>query len=121
MYLFSRWSFCKFAILDNCLAMQMKKLCFWAVAILMLLSSCQNSKPSFVRVEDGKFVSDDNYPSYFAGTNFWYGAILGSEGQGVREEILTYAQNQLIIPMNPNCESLNAAIAAAIVMWQMKL
>ena len=46
--------------------------------------------------------------------------VIGSEGQGVRDEILQYAQNSLIIPMNPNCESLNAAIAAAIVMWQMK-
>ena len=46
--------------------------------------------------------------------------VIGSEGQGVREEILSYAQNCLIIPMNPNCESLNAAVAAAIVMWQMK-
>ena len=25
-----------------------------------------------------------------------------------------------IIPMNPSCESLNAAVAAAIVMWQMQ-
>ena len=47
--------------------------------------------------------------------------VIGSEGQGVRNEILTYARHHLIIPMNPNCESLNAAIAAAIVMWQMKL
>ena len=46
--------------------------------------------------------------------------VIGSEGQGVRHEILESAQNSLIIPMNPNCESLNAAIAAAIVMWQMK-
>ena len=46
--------------------------------------------------------------------------VIGSEGQGVRDEILQSAQNSLIIPMNPNCESLNAAIAAAIVMWQMK-
>lgn len=46
--------------------------------------------------------------------------VIGSEGQGVRQEILDYAQHALIIPMNPNCESLNAAIAAAIVMWQMK-
>ncbi|MBQ5607783.1 MAG: RNA methyltransferase [Oscillospiraceae bacterium] len=47
--------------------------------------------------------------------------VIGSEGQGVRREILDSAQNSLIIPMNPNCESLNAAIAAAIVMWQMKV
>ena len=45
--------------------------------------------------------------------------VIGSEGQGVRREILEAAAHQLIIPMNPNCESLNAAIAAAIVMWQM--
>ena len=46
--------------------------------------------------------------------------VIGSEGQGVRKEILDSAQHSLIIPMNPNCESLNAAIAAAIVMWQMQ-
>jgi len=46
--------------------------------------------------------------------------VIGSEGQGVRPEILESADRQLIIPMNPHCESLNAAIAASIVMWQMK-
>lgn len=46
--------------------------------------------------------------------------VIGSEGQGVRREILESADQQLIIPMNPHCESLNAAIAAAIVMWQMR-
>ena len=46
--------------------------------------------------------------------------VIGSEGQGVRKEILEAADKQLIIPMNARCESLNAAIAAAIVMWQMK-
>ena len=46
--------------------------------------------------------------------------VIGSEGQGVRKEILEAADKQLIIPMSERCESLNAAIAAAIVMWQMK-
>ena len=46
--------------------------------------------------------------------------VIGSEGQGVRPQILENADCELIIPMNPNCESLNAAIAAAIVMWQMQ-
>lgn len=45
--------------------------------------------------------------------------VIGSEGQGVRSQILADADKQLIIPMNPHCESLNAGIAAAIVMWQM--
>ena len=47
--------------------------------------------------------------------------VIGSEGQGVRREILEAAEEKLIIPMNPHCESLNAAVAAAIVMWQMKM
>lgn len=46
--------------------------------------------------------------------------VIGSEGQGVRQEILEKAGEKLIIPMNPHCESLNASIAAAITMWQMK-
>ena len=47
--------------------------------------------------------------------------VIGSEGQGVRKEILENADAELIIPMNAHCESLNAAVAATIVMWQMKL
>ena len=46
--------------------------------------------------------------------------VIGSEGQGVRKEILEAADAELIIPMNPRCESLNAAVAATIVMWQMQ-
>jgi len=46
--------------------------------------------------------------------------VIGSEGQGVRKEILESAQQELIIPMNSHCESLNASVAASIVMWQMK-
>ena len=45
--------------------------------------------------------------------------VIGSEGQGVRREVLEAADAQLIIPMQSHCESLNAAIAAAVVMWQM--
>ena len=46
--------------------------------------------------------------------------VIGSEGRGVRPEILAQADAQLIIPMNDHCESLNAAVAATIVMWEMK-
>ena len=46
--------------------------------------------------------------------------VIGSEGQGVRREIIEQADAELIIPMNQRCESLNAAVAATIVMWQMK-
>ena len=46
--------------------------------------------------------------------------VIGSEGRGVRKEVLENADHELIIPMNPRCESLNAAIAAAIVMWEIR-
>ena len=47
--------------------------------------------------------------------------VIGSEGQGVRRELRESCDMELIIPMNPRCESLNAATAAAIVLWQMRL
>lgn len=49
-----------------------------------------------------------------------YLLVIGSEGQGICKELLQRSEKQIIIPMQPRCESLNAAIAAAIVMWQMK-
>ena len=45
--------------------------------------------------------------------------VIGSEGQGVSQQLLEASQGQLIIPMHPRCESLNASVAAAIVLWQM--
>ena len=47
--------------------------------------------------------------------------VIGSEGRGVRPQILDRADRELIIPMNPHCESLNAAVASTIVMWQMRM
>lgn len=45
--------------------------------------------------------------------------IIGSEGRGVCDYLLQESTGQIIIPMHPRCESLNAAIAASIVLWQM--
>ncbi|MEG1190031.1 MAG: RNA methyltransferase [Oscillospiraceae bacterium] len=44
---------------------------------------------------------------------------IGSEGQGLSNELLALCEGSLIIPMAPDSESLNAAVAAAIVMWEM--
>ncbi len=46
--------------------------------------------------------------------------VIGSEGRGVGSFFMEHADGEVIIPMNEKCESLNAAIAAAIVMWEMK-
>lgn len=45
--------------------------------------------------------------------------VIGSEGRGVSQELLDASDGQIIIPMHERCESLNAAIASAIVLWQM--
>lgn len=46
--------------------------------------------------------------------------VIGSEGQGIRELFLQQSDELVIIPMHERCESLNAAVAATIVMWEMK-
>lgn len=45
--------------------------------------------------------------------------VIGSEGQGVSEETLARCHKTLKIPMRPRCESLNAAVAASVVLWEM--
>ena len=44
---------------------------------------------------------------------------IGSEGRGLSDTLLSLCDGQLIIPMNSACESLNAGVAAAIVMWEL--
>ena len=45
--------------------------------------------------------------------------IIGNEGRGVSERGLVLSEKQLIIPMAGRAESLNASIAASIVMYEM--
>ncbi len=44
---------------------------------------------------------------------------VGNEGSGLTEELLSRCEGKLIIPMTPGSESLNAAVAASLVMWEM--
>lgn len=45
--------------------------------------------------------------------------VIGSEGRGVCEEVLAMSEKTLKIPMRDRCESLNAAAAATVVLWEM--
>lgn len=45
--------------------------------------------------------------------------VIGSEGQGVSEAFLAAASREAIIPMSPRCESLNAAVAATVILWEL--
>lgn len=46
-------------------------------------------------------------------------AIIGNEGNGVSEAVLSAAQKRVTIPMRGNAESLNAAAAATVTVWEM--
>ena len=61
----------------------MKQILFAVMAAAAFLASCAPQEPPspFVTVKDGHFERGGT-PYYYVGTNFWYGAILGSEGQG---------------------------------------
>lgn len=68
----------------------MKKHSLLLAALLFFLVACapQPAGHSFIKVNaDGQFVRDGK-PYYFVGANFWYGAILGSEGEGGNRERL---------------------------------
>ena len=43
---------------------------------------------------------------------------VGSEGRGLSKELIAMSDQTVIIPMGPDSESLNAAIAASVLMWE---
>lgn len=45
--------------------------------------------------------------------------VIGSEGSGVSQLLLGQSRKTLKIPMRDRCESLNAASAATVVLWEM--
>ena len=66
----------------------MKKILALFLMVLTLSACTHDEAPSpFVKVVDGHFERAGK-PYYYVGTNFWYGAILGSEGQGGNRERL---------------------------------
>ena len=46
-------------------------------ALALCTNGCTPRQPAFVRVENGHFTGA---PAYYVGTNFWYGALMATEG-----------------------------------------
>ena len=44
--------------------------------------------------------------------------LLGSEGRGLSAAVLAVCDRTIRIPMDPRCESLNAASAASVLLWE---
>lgn len=45
--------------------------------------------------------------------------VIGNEGRGISPETLELCDRAVKIPMRARCESLNAAAAAAVILWEM--
>ena len=44
--------------------------------------------------------------------------VIGNEGHGISRSVLDACSSYIKIPMSPHSESLNAAVAASIIMWE---
>jgi len=44
--------------------------------------------------------------------------VIGNEGNGISDEVKSFCDFTVKIPMSENTESLNAGIAASILMWE---
>ncbi len=45
---------------------------------------------------------------------------IGNEGHGLSDDMIAACSQSLFIPMTPRAESLNAAVAASVLMWEMR-
>ena len=82
----------------------------------MNLAEFAGLKESGVRIigavlgKDCRYISDLNLKDSII--------AIGSEGRGLSAEILHLCDELFTIPMYQECESLNASVAAAIIMWE---
>ena len=44
--------------------------------------------------------------------------VIGNEGSGISKEVKELCHEMVYIPMNENCESLNASVSASILMYE---
>ena len=47
------------------------------------------------------------------------GAVIGNEGHGLSEAVIAACNRSVYIPMEADTESLNAGVAAALIMWEL--
>ena len=62
-------------------------------------------------VRNGKNLSNIKF-------NKKVGIIIGNEGRGMSDNLTKYCHDLIYIPMNKNCESLNAGVSASIIMYE---
>ncbi|BDP77879.1 hypothetical protein EfmAA242_21070 [Enterococcus faecium] len=67
-----------------------------------------------------KLRKDPRFTEFFS-SDIQINGVMGNEGQGVSQEILSSADQNVYIPMKGNAESLNVGVAAGIVLYHFSL
>ncbi|MCM1052940.1 MAG: RNA methyltransferase [Ruminococcus sp.] len=62
-------------------------------------------------VKNGTILKDVNIPNKL-------GVIIGNEGKGMHPNLKEYCDTLINIPLNKTCESLNAGVAASVIMYE---
>ena len=84
------------------------------VQITSLKNFLENTTlPAIGAVLNGEALSHDNLPK--SGI-----LVIGNEGEGIREDVLPNLQYKVTIPAYGTAESINAAMAAGIMMWEIR-
>jgi RNA methyltransferase, TrmH family len=79
--------------------------------LVELLPQCP--KPVLAATLGGKHISEYSFPG--KGT-----LLIGNEARGVADQLINFTDDQISIPSFGQAESLNAAVAAGILMWEVK-
>ncbi len=110
---------------DNCCDIYSPKVCRGAMGALFRVPFMfvQNA-PEFIRnfAEYGSTYAAVVRDAENLGECSFDGNCLiavGNEGNGLTDETISACQRRITIPMSGNAESLNAAIASGILMWEM--
>ena len=82
---------------DACLSLKEKGVLIYASVL------SENEEDNFEKIE---------FPEKSA-------VIIGNEGNGISKEVIELADKKLTIPMSGGAESLNAAVAAGIIMFKL--
>jgi len=65
------------------------------------------------KVDNGKNLKDITKKDKYA-------VIMGNEGKGVNDTLLSMCDEYIYIPMNEKCESLNVGVATSIILYEMR-
>ncbi len=64
-------------------------------------------------------LKEDSVPVTMVDLPSGAAVLIGNEGNGLSDELIEQCDQSIIIPMQGNAQSLNAAMAAGIIIWEM--